>query len=141
MPSSQIFKKFEIWPTKFLLTAARSNSNVFGYIMLQHPQKNMPLLPLTLSSALQPPQRAEPSVLQPPALCATSPSTSSSEKGERNCQCSQLCQGTLSMRTVPDCPELPKERSIFIVRGFSAFLPLVKQGLIRGWHVKDKAAR
>lgn len=96
VPSSQTFKKFEMWPTKFPLTAARSNSNIFYNIMLQRPQKNMPLLSLTLSSALQPLQRAEPSVLQTPQRCSTPQSTSSSAKSQRNCHCSQLCQDTVS---------------------------------------------
>lgn len=139
VPSSQIFKKFEMWPTKFPLTAARSNSNIFYNIMLQHPQKNMPLLPLTLSSALQPLQSWTKRTAASTTVLHTSKHQQLGKESEKLPLFAAVPRHCLEDSHVPDCPELPKERRIFIMGQFSAFLPLVKQKII-GWHCKDKAA-
>lgn len=78
-----------------------------------------------LSSALQ---RAEP---QPPLPCPTSQAPVTPRRVEKVSLSPAVPRNCLHEdRTVPGCPQLPKERSIFTVGPFSASQPLAKLKLV-----------
>lgn len=116
--STKIFKKFGPWPAELPLPAVRAKRyNIPRGTRHHH-------LSSSLSSALQPLQRAEP---QPPLLCPKSQAPATHRRVEKLPLSPALPRNCLHEdRTVPHCPQLPKESSIFMVGRSPAFQPLAK---------------